>query len=66
MDDPLPHRHTSPETVRAAKDSGVVLAFKLYPAGATTNSDSGVTDLRHCQAALAEDGAAGRGPVPAW
>jgi dihydroorotase len=46
--------HTSPETVRAAKDSGVVLAFKLYPAGATTNSDSGVTDLRHCQAALAE------------
>lgn len=25
-----------------------VVAFKLYPAGATTNSDSGVTDWRKC------------------
>ncbi|EGZ46382.1 dihydroorotase [Neisseria wadsworthii] len=36
--------NTSPETVREAKAAGIV-AFKLYPAGATTNSDSGVTDL---------------------
>ena len=45
---------TSAEMVRDAKRSGCVLAFKLYPAGATTNSDSGVTDLRNCRAALAE------------
>ena len=36
--------NTTPNTVREAKAAGVV-AFKLYPAGATTNSDSGVTDL---------------------
>lgn len=36
--------NTTPETVREAKAAGIV-AFKLYPAGATTNSDSGVTDL---------------------
>lgn len=36
--------NTTPETVREAKKAGIV-AFKLYPAGATTNSDSGVTDL---------------------
>lgn len=33
---------TTPEDIHAAKEAGV-LAFKLYPAGATTNSDSGVT-----------------------
>ncbi len=36
---------TSPEDVRSAKASGFVHAAKLYPAGATTNSDSGVTSL---------------------
>ena len=36
--------HATPELVREAKAAGIV-AFKLYPAGATTNSDSGVTDL---------------------
>lgn len=36
--------NTTPELVRQAKAAGIV-AFKLYPAGATTNSDSGVTDL---------------------
>jgi dihydroorotase len=36
---------TSPEDIRAAKSAGVVAA-KLYPAGATTNSESGVTDVR--------------------
>ena len=35
---------TTPALVREAKAAGIV-AFKLYPAGATTNSDSGVTDL---------------------
>jgi dihydroorotase len=33
------------DEIRVAKDAGVV-ALKLYPAGATTNSDAGVTDLR--------------------
>jgi dihydroorotase len=33
------------DEIRRAKDAGVV-ACKLYPAGATTNSDAGVTDLR--------------------
>ena len=33
------------EEIRRAKDAGVV-ACKLYPAGATTNSDAGVTDIR--------------------
>ena len=34
-----------PDEIRRAKEAGVV-ALKLYPAGATTNSDAGVTDLR--------------------
>ncbi|MGF6147516.1 Dihydroorotase [Kingella potus] len=34
----------TPALVREAKAAGIA-AFKLYPAGATTNSDSGVTDL---------------------
>ncbi len=34
-----------PDEIRRARDAGVV-AVKLYPAGATTNSDAGVTDLR--------------------
>ncbi|MBI2769735.1 MAG: dihydroorotase [Burkholderiales bacterium] len=34
-----------PEEIKLAKDAGVV-ALKLYPAGATTNSDAGVTDIR--------------------
>lgn len=41
------------EIVRARK-SGVVHAVKLYPAGATTNSDSGVTSLAKCAHVLAE------------
>ena len=39
---------TSPDDVRRAKDSGFVHGIKLYPAGATTHSAAGVTDLRHC------------------
>ena len=34
-----------PDEIKRAKDAGVVAA-KLYPAGATTNSDAGVTELR--------------------
>ena len=40
--------NTSPEEIIAAKASGFVKAVKYYPAGATTNSDLGVTDLSHC------------------
>jgi dihydroorotase len=36
---------TPPEEVQRARDSGCVFGFKLYPAGATTHSDSGVTDV---------------------
>ena len=36
---------TDPEDVRAAAASGLVKAVKLYPAGATTNSHSGVRDI---------------------
>jgi len=51
--------NTSPEMIAAASASGRVAAVKLYPAGATTNSDSGVTDLGKLDdicAALAEAG----------
>ncbi len=42
---PGPHDlYFTMQEVRAAKEAGVV-AFKLYPAGATTNSASGVTDI---------------------
>lgn len=40
------------EEIVAAKASGFVHAVKLYPAGATTNSDAGVTDIRRCAATL--------------
>lgn len=44
--------NTSAEEIKRAKASGVVHAVKLYPAGATTNSDAGVTDLRKTYTAL--------------
>jgi len=44
--------NTGAEDIRAARASGIVHGVKLYPAGATTNSDSGVTDLRRCKVAL--------------
>ena len=40
-----------PQEIKKARDAGVV-AVKLYPAGATTNSDAGVTDLRKTYATL--------------
>jgi dihydroorotase len=40
--------NTGPEEIGRARASGAVHAVKYYPAGATTNSDSGVTDLARC------------------
>jgi dihydroorotase len=47
----LTDRTDAAEVVRA-KASGIVHGCKLYPAGATTNSDSGVTDIRRIGAVL--------------
>lgn len=44
--------NTPSEEIVRAKESQVVHAVKLYPAGATTNSDAGVTDITNCYAAL--------------
>ncbi|SFU50061.1 dihydroorotase [Nitrosomonas eutropha] len=44
---------TTPEEISRAKASGIVQAVKLYPAGATTHSDAGVTDIARCEATLA-------------
>jgi len=44
--------NTDPDEILRAKDSGFIHAVKLYPAGATTNSDFGVTDLRKCYKVL--------------
>ena len=43
---------TSPGEIDAARASGFVHAVKLYPAGATTNSAAGVTDLSRCRGTL--------------
>jgi dihydroorotase len=45
--------NTPADEIDRACDSGFVKAVKLYPAGATTNSDSGVTDVARCDATLA-------------
>ncbi len=37
---------TPAEEAERARESGCILGFKLYPAGATTHSDAGVTDIR--------------------
>ncbi|MCD8522091.1 MAG: dihydroorotase [Saccharospirillaceae bacterium] len=50
--------NTTPEMIAEAKAAGNIVAVKLYPAGATTNSASGVTDLGKLDdiaAALAEN-----------
>jgi len=44
---------TTAEDIKAAKASGIVYAAKLYPAGATTNSSSGVTDVDNIATVLA-------------
>jgi len=43
---------TPPDEIRRARDSGLVHAVKLYPAGATTNSDAGVTSIAAVRATL--------------
>ena len=43
--------NTSADEVRKAKEQGIT-GIKLYPAGATTNSDSGVSDIKHCYKSL--------------
>ena len=45
--------NTQPEEIRRARASGFVHAVKYYPAGATTNSDSGVTELARAYPAIA-------------
>lgn len=43
---------TSADEIVAAEKSCFIKAVKLYPAGATTNSSEGVTDIRKCDSAL--------------
>jgi len=45
--------NTPPAEIALAKQSGFVHAVKYYPAGATTNSDSGVTDMHKAYPAIA-------------
>ncbi len=44
--------HTDAADVTAAHADGLITAVKLYPAGATTNSASGVTDIKHVMPVL--------------
>jgi dihydroorotase len=44
---------TDPAEITRAKASGIVHGAKIYPAGATTHSDAGVTDIRRLDAVLA-------------
>ena len=48
---PLAFKQLPADEIERAKDASIV-AVKLYPAGATTNSDAGVTNLRHTYATL--------------
>ncbi len=43
---------TPPDEIDRARESGIVVGCKLYPAGATTHSDAGVTDVRRIDAVL--------------
>ena len=44
--------NTTADEIKRAKASGIIHGIKLYPAGATTNSDAGVSDLAKCTQAL--------------
>ena len=46
--------NTTAQEIGRARESGIIHAVKLYPAGATTNSDAGVTDIRKAYPALEE------------
>ncbi|MCY4330422.1 MAG: dihydroorotase [Endozoicomonadaceae bacterium] len=39
--------NTTPEQIKLARQTGDIYAMKLYPAGATTNSNAGVTEIKH-------------------
>jgi len=43
---------TKPDEIHRAKAEGHVYGVKLYPAGATTNADAGVRDIRRCDKVL--------------
>ena len=43
---------TDPDDLEAGFDAGLITAVKLYPAGATTNSDAGVRDLARVDAVI--------------
>lgn len=45
--------NTPPDEIAKAKASGFVHGVKMYPSGATTNSDSGVTSLERCYKTIA-------------
>ncbi|MCL5975236.1 MAG: amidohydrolase family protein, partial [Gammaproteobacteria bacterium] len=49
--------NTKAEDIVAAKQADFIKAVKLYPAGATTNSDAGVTDITKCYKTLELSGA---------
>lgn len=46
--------NTQPGEIAKAKASGFIHGVKLYPAGATTHSDAGVTDIARCHGTFAE------------
>ena len=50
---------TSPDEVERARDSGIVHGFKLYPSGATTHSEAGVTDIARIERVLERMAACG-------
>ena len=50
---------TSPDEVERARDSGIVHGFKLYPSGATTHSEAGVTDIARIESVLERMAACG-------
>lgn len=51
--------NTSPDEIQLAADSGFIKACKLYPLGATTNSDLGVSNIRAIDDVLAAMAACG-------
>ncbi len=51
--------HTSPDEVERAQGSGIVHGFKLYPSGATTHSEAGVTDIARVEPVLERMAACG-------
>lgn len=46
--------NTSPKEISKAKDSNIIHGVKLYPAGATTNSALGVSNLQKCTETIAQ------------